>query len=273
MTASTAAPTGTLMKKIHSQPNALVNAPPSSTPAAAPLPETAPQMPSARFRSFPSSNVVVRIDSAAGETSAAPRPCSERNAISDPSDHASPSSSELTVKSASPAMNSRRRPSRSAIRPPSRSMPPNRIEYAVTTHCRLSWLNCRSVLIVGSATFTIATSSTTMNCAVTITASPIQRRRSGWSGCAMKVGFASTLIAAPLDSSLSARGSCQTAPPGCAAHYGVQAFAGAANRTPAGGASSAPAAPAASAATTAPPTASRKKWLPVATITSSTRAG
>ena len=38
------------------------------------------------------------------------------------------------------------------------------------THCRLSWLKWRSVLIVGSATFTIATSSTTMNCAATSTA-------------------------------------------------------------------------------------------------------
>ena len=34
--------------------------------------------------------------------------------------------------------------------------------------------------MVGSATLTMATSSTTMNCAVTITASANQRRRSGW---------------------------------------------------------------------------------------------
>ena len=128
VTASTSAPTGTLMKKIHDQLRELVSAPPSSTPAAAPLPETAPQMPRARFRSCPSSKVVVKIESAAGESRAAPSPCSERKAISEPDDQANPSSSEKVVKSASPTMNSRRRPSRSAMRPPSSSTPPNRIE-------------------------------------------------------------------------------------------------------------------------------------------------
>ena len=49
--------------------------PPSRTPAAPPEPATAPQTPSALLRSAPSANVVVTIDSAAGETSAAPRPC------------------------------------------------------------------------------------------------------------------------------------------------------------------------------------------------------
>ncbi len=90
------------MKKIHDQLSALVSAPPSSTPAAPPLPETAPQMPSAMLRSRPSANVVVRIDSAAGASSAAPSPCSARNAISEPSDQARPSSSELTVNSGEP---------------------------------------------------------------------------------------------------------------------------------------------------------------------------
>ena len=45
---------------------------------------------------------MVSIERAAGETSAAPSPCSERNAISEPSDQASPSSSELTVKRSDP---------------------------------------------------------------------------------------------------------------------------------------------------------------------------
>ena len=116
------------MKKTHDQLSALVSAPPSSTPAAPPLPETAPQMPSARLRSRPSAKVVIRIDSAAGETSAAPRPWSARKAISEPSDHARPSSRELAVKIASPTMNRRRRPSRSAIRPPRSSTPPKKIE-------------------------------------------------------------------------------------------------------------------------------------------------
>src|SRR6184192_3384372 len=44
------------------------------------------------------------------------------------------------------------------------------------THCRLSCENPRSDLIEGSATFTIATSRMTMNCAVTMRASAVQRR-------------------------------------------------------------------------------------------------
>ena len=115
------------MKKIHDQVSALVSAPPSSTPAAPPLPEAAPQTPSATLRSRPSAKVVIRIESAAGASSAAPSPWSERNAISEPDDHASPSSSELTVKTVMPSMNIRRRPSRSAMRPPSSSAPPKRI--------------------------------------------------------------------------------------------------------------------------------------------------
>src|SRR5207245_6489715 len=128
LSATTSAPTGTLMKKIHDQLSPLVSAPPSSTPAAPPLPEAAPQIPSARLRSRPSRKVVVRIESAAGDKSAAPRPCSERKAISEPSDQASPSSNELIVNRSNPAMKRRRRPSRSASRPPSRSTPPKKIE-------------------------------------------------------------------------------------------------------------------------------------------------
>src|SRR5437867_13163135 len=96
-----------LMKKIHDQLSALVRAPPSRTPAAPPLPDAAPQIPSARFRSRPSRKVVVRIDRAAGERRAAPSPCSERKAISEPSDQAKPSSKELAVNSARPATNRR----------------------------------------------------------------------------------------------------------------------------------------------------------------------
>src|SRR6476646_7252379 len=44
------------------------------------------------------------------------------------------------------------------------------------THCRFACENPRSVLIEGSATFTIATSRMTMNCATTMSASALQRR-------------------------------------------------------------------------------------------------
>ena len=71
-------PTGTLTKKIHSQPRYFVRRPPASTPTAAPEPPIAPQMPSALLRSGPSSKVVMMIESAAGEMIAAPRPCTAR---------------------------------------------------------------------------------------------------------------------------------------------------------------------------------------------------
>src|SRR5438045_2193027 len=116
-----------LMKKIHDQLSELVSAPPSRTPAAPPLPDAAPQIPSARFRSRPSRNIVVRIESAAGESSAAPRPCNARKVISELEDQDNPSSSEKIVNNNSPTMNSRRLPSRSASLPPSSSTPPKKI--------------------------------------------------------------------------------------------------------------------------------------------------
>ena len=118
-------PTGTLMKKIHSQPKYFVSTPPSSTPTAAPAPPSAPQIPSALFRSAPSSNVVITIESAAGEMIAAPRPCTARAPISIPSDCARPQTSEAAVKTTTPTRKTRRRPSRSAARPPSSRKPPN----------------------------------------------------------------------------------------------------------------------------------------------------
>ena len=124
VSAKTSAPTGTLTKKIHSQPRYLVRIPPSNTPTAAPDPPSAPQMPSALLRSAPSLNVVVTIESAAGEMIAAPIPCSARAEIRTPALDASPHSSDAIVKRTRPTTKMRRRPSRSAIRPPSSRKPP-----------------------------------------------------------------------------------------------------------------------------------------------------
>ncbi len=82
-------------------------------------------MPSALLRSAPSSNIFVMIDRAAGKTKAAPIPCTARIAIRNVSVVASAAAREAAVKVPSPAMNTRRRPSRSAARPPSSSSPPN----------------------------------------------------------------------------------------------------------------------------------------------------
>ncbi len=125
ITASTAIPTGTLTKKIHSHPRYSVSRPPASTPTAAPEPPTAPQMPSALLRSAPSVKVVDTIDRPAGVTSAAPRPCTARAAISAVSLLARPQANDAIVKRITPATNILRRPSRSAARPPSSRKPPN----------------------------------------------------------------------------------------------------------------------------------------------------
>ena len=137
--------------------------PPSSTPATAPNAPTAPHAPRAVLRSFPSVNVVVRIERAAGVINAAPKPWSARAPIRTPSLQASPEASDAAVNTTSPPMKRRRRPSRSATRPPSRRRPPKRSAYALTIHWRFRSENPRSFWMDGSATFTIAMSSTTMN--------------------------------------------------------------------------------------------------------------
>ena len=170
--ANAATATGMLTKKIHSHESASVSTPPSRTPAAAPKPPTAPQTPRAMFRSRPSANVVIRIASAAGEIVAAPRPWIARAPISAVSDQARPQSSEPRAKMTSPAMKTRRRPSTSAVRPPSSRNPPKTSAYAEITHCRFDCETSRSSWIEGSATFTIAMSSTTMNWTAPRSASP-----------------------------------------------------------------------------------------------------
>ncbi|MET3961506.1 hypothetical protein ABIE44_001440 [Marmoricola sp. OAE513] len=118
------APIGTFTNSTHSQPAHSVSTPPSRTPAAPPAPATAPQMPSALLRSEPSGKVVVMIDSAAGEAIAAPRPWTARAAISQVSFWAKPPASEASAKSAIPIMKTRRRPKKSARRPPRSRKPP-----------------------------------------------------------------------------------------------------------------------------------------------------
>ena len=76
------------------------------------------------MRSAPSANMFITIDSAAGKTTAAPNPCRPRIAISKPSFLASPAPSDAAVNRARPTIRIRRRPSRSAARPPSSRKPP-----------------------------------------------------------------------------------------------------------------------------------------------------
>ena len=147
---------------MYGQPAYRVRAPPASTPTVAPLAPMAPQSPSALLRSAPSVNMFITIDSAAGSTMAAPRPWMPRMMIRNVPLGASAQASEAAVNSASPAMNMRLRPSRSAARPPSSKNPPKVSAYAVTTHCRSDSAKCSLTPIVGSATLTINRSTAVM---------------------------------------------------------------------------------------------------------------
>ena len=118
-------PIGTLTKKIHSHESRSVRMPPSSRPNAAPPAAIALQTPSAFARSSPSANVVVMIDSAAGETSARAEALQRAEAMSIPPDCDSPLASDATVKITTPARKMRLRPNRSPARPPSSRNPPN----------------------------------------------------------------------------------------------------------------------------------------------------
>jgi hypothetical protein len=103
------------------------------------------------------------IESAAGEISAAPSPCSAREPMSMPELTERPSSSEATVKITRPIRKSRFRPSRSPARPPSSRKPPKTSAYAFTIHWRFASPRSRSFWIDGRATFTIVASRMTMN--------------------------------------------------------------------------------------------------------------
>src|SRR4029077_1279130 len=88
----------------------------------------------ARVRSGPSGKPVVMRDSAAGATMAAPAPCTTRAAISSMGSWARPPARLARAKATRPTTNMRRRPSRSAARPPRIRRPPNEMAYPVTIH-------------------------------------------------------------------------------------------------------------------------------------------
>src|SRR5579862_8017067 len=95
--------TGTLTHSTHFQLRPEVRIPPNRTPTAPPAPETAPHAPSALLRSAPSLKRLVRIESADGETNAAPSPWAARAAISSPRVAENPAASDAIATAASPA--------------------------------------------------------------------------------------------------------------------------------------------------------------------------
>jgi hypothetical protein len=116
---TTSKPSGTLTAKMAGQPKAWVRKPPSSAPEDAPSPPTAPHAARPRLRSGPSRSDEVMIERVAGDSTAPLKPCRPRAPISSPRESASAQTSEDRANIAVPARNTRRRPSRSAKRPPS----------------------------------------------------------------------------------------------------------------------------------------------------------
>jgi len=118
VTKTSATPTGMFTKKIHSQPRYLVRIPPPRTPIAAPEPPIAPQIPSARLRSRPSVKVVVKIERAAGDTSAAPPSDASRPVTITGSRRptpASPTTEERPTVSTNPEPSPTQRPGRLSV--------------------------------------------------------------------------------------------------------------------------------------------------------------
>jgi hypothetical protein len=120
---STSAAIGMLTKNTHRQPKYVVSSPPRINPTAEAIPLIPAHTPRALCRSEPW-KVVVRMDSAAGDIIAAPKPWASRAPTSTPWLLAKPQASEETANTTVPATNSRRRPSRSPARPPSSRNPP-----------------------------------------------------------------------------------------------------------------------------------------------------
>src|SRR5919204_610051 len=164
---------------MYCHPAYRVSRPPAIRPTVAPPAPIPPQIPSALLRSAPSSNMFITIESAAGSTIAAPRPCTPRIAIRNESLVASAQASEAAVKMPSPSMTMRLRPSRSAARPPRSRKPPKVSAKAVTTHCRFVSEKWSLRPIVGSATLTIVRSTIVMKNETASTAKARQRCGTG----------------------------------------------------------------------------------------------
>src|SRR5437764_225424 len=136
--------------------------------------------------------MVVRIERAAGSVIAAPRPGARRAPTRTQELPASPPISDEMPITTIPAMSTRRRPSRSAARPPSSMKPPYVSRYALGIHCRPCTEKCRSRRIEGSATLTIDASTKSRKATEASRASVSLPRRvarnDGWEAVAVMSG-------------------------------------------------------------------------------------
>ena len=114
-------PIGTFTQNTDRQPTSLTSTPPTTGPHAVASPNIPLQIPIACARSRASVNVLRTIDSETGVSIDPPSACTMRRTTSDPVFGARLHSSDPALKPNSPIMNSRLRPSRSAIDPASSS--------------------------------------------------------------------------------------------------------------------------------------------------------
>ena len=105
------------------QPNASVTTPPSSRPTAYPAEPPTPKAARARLRSAGSAKASVRMPREAGIMVAAPIPCSARAVMRMAAPGANAATSSKVAKTAKPNTSTRRRPTRSAARPPTSRKP------------------------------------------------------------------------------------------------------------------------------------------------------
>ena len=155
---TTTAPTGTLTRKIHRQPAAETSTPPRMSPSVPAAADAPPQTANARLRAGPAGNTAASIANVIGTTNAAASPSAARVTIMTAADGASAEPSEAAANSPVPASSTRRRPSRSPVRPPNSRNPPNGTMYASTIHASPPSEKCSEFLIAGIATLTTVTS-------------------------------------------------------------------------------------------------------------------
>src|ERR1700722_4103897 len=150
---------GRFTTKAERQPKPVINSAPNDGPVATASAPTPPHSATTWERRLVG-NAPNNSPSDEGNTAAAPTPWTRRPATSMGTDGASPHRADPKQKTASPAKNTRRLPSRSAVRPAMTSREPNTMPYPVITQARAergSWGKDRSS--AGKATLTMDRSS------------------------------------------------------------------------------------------------------------------
>ncbi len=135
MIASTSAPAqnGTSTQKIHRQPGPFARPPPTNGPSAVPM----LAIPNASPRALvlvASENALLSAAIPTGKITAAPAPCSTRNATSASRLGAAAHATEASPNTPIPPSRTRRRPKMSPRRPPTMNREPSDSMYALTAH-------------------------------------------------------------------------------------------------------------------------------------------